>query len=93
MTLHRKRFYKYEKFGGGDVPLGDDLLTKIVQWGKARLILKDGRRGTLLGVLHIPGLSRNLISVNKMGDARVYNIFEKDSCKMVQGVMVRIRGV
>jgi hypothetical protein len=46
-------------------------------------MLKDGRSRTLPGVLHIPGLERNIISVSKMSDAGVHTIFEKDSCKMV----------
>ena len=69
--------------------MGDDSSTKIVGWVKVRLILKDGRRGNLLGVLHIPGLDQNLISVSKMGDA---GVFEKDSCKMVRAMMVLMRG-
>ena len=44
-------------------------------------------------MLHILGLSRNLIFVNKMGDASVQIVFEKDTCKMVWGVMVTMRGI
>lgn len=57
------------------------------------MMLKDGKSITLLGVLHIPGLARNLIFVSKMSDASVHTIFEKDSCKMVRGTMVLMRGV
>lgn len=83
MAPHREWLCKYEKCGGGDVLLGNDSLTKIIGWGKVRLILKYGRKGTHTSVLHIPGLARNLICVNKMGDARVHTTFEKDSCKML----------
>ena len=34
VTLYKEWFDEYEKFGGGHVLLGDDLLTKIVGWGK-----------------------------------------------------------
>jgi hypothetical protein len=44
-------------------------------------------------VLHIPGLDRNLISVNNMSDARVHTLFHKDICKMVRDVMVLMKGV
>jgi hypothetical protein len=44
-------------------------------------------------VLHIPGLERNLISVSKMSDAGVHTLFQKDTCKMVRGVMVLMKGV
>jgi hypothetical protein len=73
--------------------LGDDSTTKIVGRGRVRLILQDGRSRTLPGVLHIPGLERNLISVSKMSDAWVHTLFQKDLCKMVRGVMVLMKGV
>jgi hypothetical protein len=43
-------------------------------------------------VLHILVLERNLIYVNKMSDAGVHTLFQKDSCNMVRGVMVLIKG-
>ena len=52
-----------------------------------KLLLKDGRIKTLLGVLHIPGLVTNLISVSKKVDAGVKTVFEKERCKMIQGAM------
>jgi hypothetical protein len=65
--------------------LGDDSTTKIVGRGRVRLILQDGRSRTLLGVLHIQGLERNLIYVSKMSDVGVHTLFQKDLCKMVRG--------
>lgn len=61
--------------------------------GRVKLFLNDGRIKTLSGVLHILGLSRNLISVSKMVDAGVKTVFEKDRCKMIRGAMVLMRGV
>jgi hypothetical protein len=46
----------------------------------------------LHGVFHIPGLAINLISVRKMDDAGVKTIFEKETCRMVQGAMVLLKG-
>jgi hypothetical protein len=43
----------------------------------------DGRIRTLLGVLHIPGLARNLIYVSKMDDAKVKIVFQKEKYRMV----------
>jgi hypothetical protein len=57
------------------------------------LRLIDGRIRTLPSVLHIPGLARNLIYVRKMDDARVKTIFEKETCRMVRGAMVLLKGV
>jgi hypothetical protein len=61
--------------------------------GRVKLLLNDGRIRTLPGVLHIPKLARSLISVSKLGDAGVKIVFEKDTCKMVRGAMVLMRGV
>jgi hypothetical protein len=44
-------------------------------------------------VLHILGLKINLTYVSKMSDAGVHTLFQKDSCKMVRGAMVLMRGV
>jgi hypothetical protein len=57
------------------------------------LRLIDGRIRTLPGVLHIPGLDRNLIFVSKMDDAGVKTIFEKETYRMVRGEMVLLKGV
>ena len=45
-------------------------------------MLNDGRIGTLLSTLHIPGLAINLICINTMEDVGVQIVFEKDTCKM-----------
>ena len=44
-------------------------------------------------MLHILGLERNLIYVSKMSDACVHNLFHNNSCNMVTGVMVLMKGV
>jgi hypothetical protein len=56
-------------------------------------MLKDGRIRTLPRVLHILELARNLIFISNMSDAGVHIVFEKETCKMVQGEMVLMRGV
>ena len=73
--------------------LGGDSSKRIIGRGKVRLMLKCGRRGTHPGELHIPGLARNLIYFSKMSDASVWTVFENDTCKMVQGVMVLMQGI
>ena len=92
MTPHREWFSKYEKYNG-NVFLGDDAPKKIMGHGRVKLLLNDGRIRTLPGMLHIPGLARNLISVSKMVDAGVKIVFEKDRSKMIRGAMVLMRGV
>jgi hypothetical protein len=83
MTPHREWFSEYEKYDGGDVFLGDELTARILGRGRVELLLNDGRFISLPRVLHIPKLYRSLISVRKLGDARVKIVFEKNTCKMV----------
>ena len=92
MTPHREWFSKYGKYNG-NVFLEDDSPKKIMGRRRVKLLLNDGRIRSLLGVLHIPGLARNLISVSKMANAGVKIVFEKDRCKMIRGSMVLMRGV
>jgi len=92
-TPHREWFYEYEKYDGGDVFLGDDRKARIIGHGKVKLKLQGGRVRTLLGVLHIPALARNLISISKLDDAGVKTVFEKDTCKTVRGALVLMRRV
>ena len=73
--------------------LGDDSTTNIIKNGSVKFRLKDGRTRTLLGVLQIPNLARNLISIRKMGVACVKNVCGDGGSKMVRGSMVLIRGV
>ena len=93
MTPHKERFYEYEKYYGGNFFLGDDSTTRIIGQGKVKLRIIYGRIRTLPSVLHIPGLARNLIFVSKMDDARVKAIFEKETCMMVRGAIVLLKGV
>eukprot|EP00253_Pinus_taeda_P027342 PITA_27342 len=72
---------------------GDDRKARIIGRGKVKLKLQGGRVRTLSGVLHIPALARNLISVSKLDDVGVKTVFEKDTCKMVRGALVLMRGV
>jgi hypothetical protein len=88
MTPHREWLCEYERYDGGNVFLGDDSTNRIIGREKVKLRLIDGRIRTLSGVLHIPGLVRNLIYVRKMDDVGVKTIFEKETCRMVRGETV-----
>jgi hypothetical protein len=61
--------------------------------GRVKFLLKYGRIGTLPEVLYIPKLARHLIFVSKLDDAGVDIVFGKNTCKMVRGAMVLMRGV
>ena len=66
---HREWFYKCEKYDGGHVFLGDDRKARIFSHRQLKLKLQVGRIITLMGVLHIPTLEKNMIFVGKMDDA------------------------
>eukprot|EP00253_Pinus_taeda_P027657 PITA_27657 len=87
-TPNRECFCEYEKYDGGDVFLGDDRKARTIGSGKLKLKMLGGRVRTLPGVLHIPALATNDISVSKLDDACVKTVFEKDTCKMVRGALV-----
>jgi hypothetical protein len=93
MNPRREWLCEYDRYDGGNIFLGDDSTTKIIGRGKFKLRLIYGRIITFPGVLHIPILSRNLIYVRKMDDARIRTIFEKETYRMVQGEMVLLKGV
>ena len=92
-TPHREWFCRYEKYDGGDVFLGDDRNARIVGRRKVKFKLQGGMVRTLLGVLHIHALARNLISVSKFDDAGVKIVFEKHTYKMVRGALIFMQGV
>eukprot|EP00253_Pinus_taeda_P023813 PITA_23813 len=71
---------------------GDDKKARIILCRKFKLKLQGGRIRTLPGVLHIPALAKNLISVSKLDDTGVKAAFEKDTCKMVWGALVLMWG-
>lgn len=92
-TPHREWCCEYEEYGGGDVFLGDDRKARIIGHRKVKLKLQGGRVRTLPGVLHIPALAKNLISISELDDACVKTVFKKDTCKMVRGALILMRGV
>jgi hypothetical protein len=57
------------------------------------LRLIDGRTRRLPEVLHSPGSATNFISIRKMDYVGVKTIFEKETCRMVRGAMVLLKGV
>ena len=65
----------------------------MIGHGRVKMKLKDGRIGTLPGVLHIPNLARNLISVRNMDVAGVKTMCGDGGCKMIRGSMLSMRGV
>jgi len=78
MTPQMEWFCEYEKQNGGYFLVGDDLTTNTIGRGREKWLLKDGRIRTPLGILHIPDLARNSISISKMNNVDVNIVFKKD---------------
>jgi hypothetical protein len=93
MTPHREWLCEYERYDGGNVFLGVYSTTIIIGREKFKLTLIYGRLITLPSVMHIPGFSKYFIYVRKMDDAWVKTRFEKESCRMVRGEMVLLKGI
>ena len=55
--------------------------------------MSNGTVKTIPDVMHIPLMSRNLLSVGTMADSGVIFCCDKDSCKMTRGSIVIARGV
>ena len=77
MTPRKEWFYEYERYNG-NVFLGNESPKKIVGNGRVKLFLNYGRIKTLPGVLHIPSLAINLISIIKMVNVDAQTVFEKE---------------
>ena len=92
-TPHREWFSEYEKYDGDDVFPWDDRKDRIIRCKNVKLKLQGGRIRTLPGVLYILALAINLIFVRNMDDAGVKIVFEKYTCKMVQGALLLMWGV
>ena len=65
---------------------------RIIGHKKLSLKLQGGRIRKLPGILYIHALAKNQMYVSKLDDAGVKTVFEKETCKMIQGALVLIQG-
>ena len=59
----------------------------LIGRGRVKLFLKDRRIRTLSKVVYILYMDRTLIYVSKMGDGSVHTLMEKDTRKIILGLM------
>jgi len=71
--------------------MGDDTTLDTVGCGKMKMKMKDRTIKNLL-VMHILGLTRNLISMGTMADASITFTNNKYSCKLTCESMVIAKG-
>jgi hypothetical protein len=93
MNSHWHWFSVYEKYDDGMVYLGDHSPLNIVSHGTALIRFFDVIVKGISGVLHIPSLAQNLISISTLNDASVRVVFSDKGCNMVRESMVLTKGV
>jgi Pol polyprotein len=64
VTFNSDFFSTYQKVVGRKVTMGNEASCPIVGVGDVKFIMFDGLERTLTGVLHVPGMTRNLISLS-----------------------------
>ena len=72
--------------------LGDDSHLKIVGCRRVTIKFPNGRVKGINGVMHIPSLVQNLLSVSMLNGVGVQVVFSKEGCKMIRGSMVLAKG-
>lgn len=72
--------------------LASDSILEIVGRGRVGIKFPDGRVKGIDGVLHIPSLAQNLLSVSKLNDVGVQVTFVHDGCKMTRGSIILAKG-
>jgi len=67
ICIHKEWFTTYDSIqGGGSVLMGDSTPRKIVGIGSIQIKMSDGVIKTLTNVMHIPTMTRNLISLSTL---------------------------
>ncbi|MCO5578863.1 hypothetical protein L7F22_032710 [Adiantum nelumboides] len=81
MCASRGIFTKYEKYEKSTaIYLGDDRMIEAIGIGDVQVQLSQERSGVINGVLHVPRLTKNLLSVAAMTEAGLKVIFNKGQC-------------
>ncbi len=64
----------------GFVETGDDTTHPITQIGKVPLSVQDGQTNNLKDVLHVPTITKNLVSVGQMVEQGLHVTFNPNGC-------------
>ena len=81
MTSHGEWFNEMKQLDGpGYVETGDDSAHPIAHVGKVPLKMQDGKMKYLANVLHVPNITKNLVSVGQMIEQGLQVRFNPDGC-------------
>ncbi|KAE8681319.1 hypothetical protein F3Y22_tig00111330pilonHSYRG00089 [Hibiscus syriacus] len=94
ITPNREWFLTYRPVNSGSVYLGDDRCCNIVVIGDVRIKMHDGSVRTLSGVLHIPDLKKNLISLGTLHKNGFIPKADEDreTIRIVKGALTVMKG-
>ena len=81
MTHHKNWFNElHAPEKPGYVKIGDNTLHTIERAGKVPLFMHDGKTKHMGDVLHVPTITKNLVSVGQMVDKGLHVKFNKHGC-------------
>jgi hypothetical protein len=81
MTSHGEWFRNIQDLKTpGFVETGDNTTHPITQIGKVPLSMQDGQIKYLKDVLHVPTITKNLVSIGQMVEQRLQVIFNPNGC-------------
>ncbi|KAG5527251.1 hypothetical protein RHGRI_028223 [Rhododendron griersonianum] len=90
-TVHvckdRSLFKTYEKLDGQEAQMGNQDCAKVAGKGSAELNFTSGKTLTLLNVLHVPDMRKNLVSVDLVCKKGFRVVFESDKLILTKNGM------
>lgn len=84
MSPKREWFKTYKTLSSPRaVKMGDHSKQNGIAIGQIQVKFPNGTTGILKDAMHVPGIKRNLLSVNKMDDAGFFVAFGQNTCKIL----------
>ncbi|XP_050889487.1 uncharacterized protein LOC127094740 [Lathyrus oleraceus] len=77
VTYDKAAFKTYsEAIDGQEVQMGNEVRSKVVGTGSVELNFTSGKKVTLVNVLHVPDMNRNLVSGDLLGKPGIKSVYE-----------------
>ena len=92
ITFNSRFFSTYQKVDGRKVTMGNEASCPIVGIGDVKIVMFDGVERTLTGVLHVPGMNKNIISLSILDKEGFKCIGEGGVLKVGKGPNLFLKG-
>jgi hypothetical protein len=77
VSYDRAAFKTYSETNDGqEVQMGNEVRSKVVGTGSVELNFTSGKKVTLVNVLHVPDMNRNLVSGDLLGKPGIKSVYE-----------------